>query len=84
MLVRAIVDHVPPIFGQKSFKEVANNYQGSSSFKKSMLHLDQSLRNVADAHLHTHIRQRESLPSQTQVYFAQDLDVLLAEILRLA
>jgi hypothetical protein len=30
MLVRGIVDHVPPIFNCKSFGEVANNYPGSS------------------------------------------------------
>jgi hypothetical protein len=32
MLVRAIVDHVPPIFNAKTFTEVANKYAGSSSF----------------------------------------------------
>ena len=29
MLTRAILDHVPPLFGYKSFIEVANNYSGN-------------------------------------------------------
>jgi hypothetical protein len=83
MLVRAIVDHVPPIFEQQSFAHVANNYAGAKSFKGSMQHLDASLRNIADAHLHVYVRPREVLPTFTQVDFRADLDVLLAEVIRL-
>lgn len=42
MLTRALIDHVPPIFGCKTFSEVANNYKGTKSFKESMEHLDKS------------------------------------------
>jgi len=84
MLGRAILDHVPPIFGSKSFSEVANNYSsGSKSFKQSMEHLENSLRKIADAYLHVQIRKSEVLPNRTQVNFSSDLDVLLAEIVRL-
>jgi hypothetical protein len=83
MLVRAIVDHVPPVFGCTSFAEVANNYAGAYSFKKSMQNLNSSLRNIADAHLHVQIRRSESIPTAVQVNFSADLDVLLAEVLRL-
>ena len=83
MLVRSIVDHVPPLLGSKSFPEVANNYRGASSFKKSMQNLDRSLRNIADAYLHVQIRSKESVPTPVQVNFCADLDVLLAEIIRL-
>jgi hypothetical protein len=82
-LTRALLDHVPPIFGVASFAEVANNYRGSKSFRESMQHLEKSARNIGDAHLHTQIRRRETLPSATQVNFGNDLDVLLAEIVRL-
>ena len=82
MLVRAIVDHVPPIFSCKNFDEVANNYSGSKSFKGSMQHLNNSLRNIADSHLHQQIRQSEVLPAYSQVDFSADLDVLLAEVVR--
>jgi hypothetical protein len=83
MLVRGITDHVPPIFGSKKFSEVANNYAGAQSFRGSMKHLDGSLRNIADAHLHVHIRKAEVLPTQAQLSFQADLDVLLSEIVRL-
>lgn len=82
MLVRAILDHVPPILGKQSFSDVANNYSGPNSFKKSMQNLQLSLRNIADAHLHLPIRQKEVLPTGQQVDFHKDLDVLLGEIVR--
>jgi hypothetical protein len=82
LLVRAILDHVPPIFGYNTFAEVANNYS-TRSFKDSMLHLENSSRKIADSYLHTKIRSKESLPSKTQVNFSNDVDVLLAEIVRI-
>lgn len=82
-LTRALLDHVPPIFGFSSFTEVARNYSGGKSFRDSMQHLEKSARKIGDANLHTQIRRRESLPTPTQVNFANDLDVLLAEILRI-
>lgn len=83
MLTRALLDHVPPIFGFNTFAEVANSYKGSRSFKDSMLHLDNSCRKIADAHLHVPIQKKEVLPSKTQVNFTNDVDVLLAEIIRI-
>lgn len=80
MLGRAIIDHIPPIFGMKSFSEVANNY-GSKSVKKNLTHLNDSMRNISDGILHSPIRRNESLPNATQVNFSQDLDVLLGEII---
>jgi len=81
-LIRALLDHVPPVFGKGSFTQVANNY-GRKSFKKNTLHLENSARNIADDHLHRQIGQRESLPTFQQVNFFTDLDVLLAEIIRI-
>jgi hypothetical protein len=82
MLTRAIIDHVPPVFGYSTFLEVANNCKGTSSFKKSMQHLENSSRNIANQHLHGQIRKSETVPTLAQVNFANDLDVLLAEIVR--
>ncbi len=82
MLTRALLDHVPPIFGYKSFSEVTNNYKSPRSFKESIEHLENSCRKIADTHLHAQIRNKEVLPNQTQVNFANDLDVLLSEIVR--
>ncbi|MBN2107640.1 MAG: hypothetical protein JW832_09440 [Deltaproteobacteria bacterium] len=83
MLCRTLIDHVPPIFNYKTFAEVTNNYKGTKSFKASMLHLQNSLRNVSDAYLHTCIRKKEVLPTFNQVDFRADIDVLLAEIIRI-
>lgn len=82
MLVRAVTDHVPPVFSCKTFAEVANNYPGAKSFRGSMQHLHGSLKNIADAHLHVQIRRAETLPNEAQVDFRADLDVLLAELVR--
>jgi len=82
MLVRAIIDHVPPILRCSTFKEVANNYKGTKSFSESMKHLDESMRKISDSILHTEIRKKEVLPTFVQVNFSADLDVLLGEIIR--
>jgi len=82
MLTRALLDHVPPLFGKSSFGEVANQY-GGSSFKGTMQHLDSASRKVADALLHQQIRKSETLPTAQQVDCGQQLDALLAEIVRI-
>lgn len=83
MLLRAIMDHIPPVFSQTNFAGVTAQY-GGQSFKKQMKALDEHLRNVADGHLHTQIRSRESLPNFNQVGFRSSLDALLAEIIRIS
>lgn len=83
MLVRAVVDHVPPIFNSKNFSEVANNYPAPRSFSDQMRHLDVSLRKIADTQLHQPVRKAEALPLAPQVDFRGALDVLLSEVVRL-
>jgi hypothetical protein len=83
-LVRNIIDHVPPIFGFKNFSEVANNYkEGGRSFKKLMLSLDTSARNIADSNIHLQVRQKEILPTNLQTDFTRELDCLLGEVIRI-
>ena len=82
-LTRAVVDHVPPVFDMRTFAEVANNYAGTRSFKECVRRLDETGRKIADAHLHTPIRESEALPTRVQVNFSNELDVLLAEVIRL-
>lgn len=81
-LVRTLLDHIPPIFGYTSFKEVANNYAGKS-LKRSFQNLENSSREISDALLHQTIRNRESLPTRVTVNFSNDLDVLLGEVARI-
>lgn len=81
MIVRSIIDHIPPIFGEMDFNKVISNY-GNKSFKESMKNLNKSSRKIADSYLHQQIRTKEILPNSNQVRFIQDLDVLLSEIVR--
>ena len=83
MLGRSIMNHVPRIFGFEKFNDVAAQY-GKQSFKNSMKHLNESLKNIADIYLHEPIRKKEVLPNATQVNFSQDMDVLLGEVVRKA
>lgn len=83
MLVRSILDHISPIFGCRTFSEIANNYNGGKSFKEATQRLENTSRKIADSYLHSQIRNSESLPNSTQVKFDSELDFLLAEIYRL-
>ncbi|RWO40429.1 MAG: hypothetical protein EOS11_19705 [Mesorhizobium sp.] len=78
-LVRAIIDHIPPIFGENSFAVAANKLPHSK--KKTFLNLQNSSRNIADSYLHQHIRRRENQPTATEVNFSQDLSVVLGEVI---
>ncbi len=82
LLLRAIIDHVPPIFGKNNFNEVTNQY-GTRSFKELMIRLEKSSRKISDSFLHTPIREKEVLPNKSQVNYTNDIDVLLAEIVRI-
>jgi hypothetical protein len=81
MITRTIINHIPPIFSCKNFTELTNNYNGGKSFKDLMFRLDESLRKIADNHLHKQITSSEVLPNFTQVNFIPEVDVLLSEII---
>ena len=80
---RAILDHIPPVFGASSFAEVANNYSGGRSFKDLALHLETVSRKVIDSLLHGQIRNSEALPTLAQVDVRQPLDTVLSEVVRI-
>ena len=83
MLTRAILDHIPPVFGHKSFTEVASNYGGGGrSFKDSAERLESHSRKVADRLLHMQIRNKELEPSMREVSFSAELESVLAELCR--
>ena len=81
-LLRMLLDHVPPIFGHTTFKEVANNFARRST-KESFDRLEKSSRDISNSLLHDRIRQSVDMPTRTRVNFSHDLDVLLGEICRL-
>jgi len=85
MLLRTILNRVPPVLRYGTFADVANSYgrsKSQKSFKASMQRLERSLRSIADMHLHSPIRSRENVPTAVQVDFAAELDVLIGEVIR--
>ena len=82
LLGRAIIDHVPPIFGHEKFNQVAAQH-GGKSIKKIFNKLNDILRSIADHHIHQIIRKKEVHPNKAQIDFKVELDKLLAEIIQI-
>lgn len=59
-LLRAIIDHVPPVFGKGNFKSVVEQYCWSVTDKKYMKRLE-DFRGQGDDALHRMIREREDI-----------------------
>lgn len=84
MIVRAILDHVPPVLGFTSFKALASSH-GGKSIKDALTALETMARKLADLHLHQPIRRAEVLPNEaTYAHFGGPLDVLLGEVVAAA
>jgi len=85
LLIRTILNHVPPIFSETRFDKVVENYKADGnarSFKKHLENLQESDRKVADGHAHSLIGKKEVLPNEIQIDCRSDLDILLAEIVK--
>ena len=78
-LSRAILDHCPPIFGQPNFESVIA-HATASSLRDIARRLDQSLKKIADHHIHKQIGKTESLPTEQEIGFSSDLNFLLGRI----
>ena len=82
LLMRAVLNYVPPIFGQETFEQVAA--ASGRSLKDSFETLEGGLRKVADFHTHRRIRTGDSYPSAAQVEpFKPQFELLLHEVIRL-
>jgi hypothetical protein len=81
MLVRALIDHVPPIFDVVTFAQLASYSGGSRSFKDA-IQRSGVLRAIADGLLHVQIRSSEVLPTANQVDCPNEVDAILGEIVR--
>jgi len=79
MLLRAIVDHIPPIFGKANFADVCSQH-GSRSFKSIMKPLNNTAKKIGDDYLHTQVSKKVLAVTKTQISFQPNLDVLLNEI----
>jgi hypothetical protein len=54
-LLRALLDHIPPLFGYPNFTQVVNNHSWTQAGKRYMKRLEE-FRNQADDALHTQIK----------------------------
>jgi hypothetical protein len=79
MLLRAILDHIPPIFNKKGFEDVCAQH-GGRSFKDIVRPLNETARKIGDDYLHTQVSKKVLAITKTQVSFQANLDTLLNEI----
>jgi len=80
LLMRTVLNHVPPIFGYKSFAEVTAN--SGKSLRENLEFLESGLRKLADLYAHQPIRKTEQYPTKGQVEpFRAHIEVLLHEVL---
>jgi len=79
MLLRAIMDHVPPIFACQNFDQVVSQTNGRS-FQPQLNRLNSQAKDVANRFLHAQIGSAEGLPRLPQVDFRSELDALLGEV----
>jgi len=65
LLIRAVMNHVPPIFGQTTFAAVVAH--ATRSIKPMLERLEKEARPIADLHTHYLIRAKEPLPTRIQI-----------------
>ncbi len=79
LLMRTVLNHVPPVFGHNTFEQVVAN--AGKSLKESFEHLEKGLRKIADFHTHKKIAAIESYPSPAQVEpFKPQFELLLQQV----
>jgi len=79
LLMRAVLNYVPPLFGQETFQQVVANI--GRSLKDSFDHLENGLRKIADFHTHRRIGPAELYPSPAQVEpFKPQFELLLQQV----
>jgi len=79
LLMRTVLNHVPPVFGYQAFEQVVAAQK--KSLKESFDHLENGLRKIADFHAHRRIGAFESYPSVAQVEpFKPQFELLLQQV----
>ena len=80
LLIRAVMNHIPPIFGFNTFTQVVTN--SGKSVKAVLSHLEDQARPIADLHTHILIRKKEQLPSKHQIEpYKPSFEILIQEII---
>ena len=80
LLLRAIMNHVPPVFGATTFSEVVAH--AGRSVKAILARLNEEARPIADLHTHFLMRATEHLPTKNQLEpYKAGFEVLMQEVL---
>jgi len=80
LLIRAIINHVPPIFGGRTFGQVV---AGSGRVKAILGQLEESARDIGDLHTHEIVDGYSSPPTKNQIEpYKPALEVWFKEIER--
>jgi hypothetical protein len=84
MLIRAIMDHIPPLLGFTNFQSIVAQYKSTGNAKSftSQMKILEEFKDAADSALHSQIRRRETLPEMIQFQKQTAVDFLLQEIVR--
>lgn len=80
VLLRMLIDHIPPIFNQPNFKAVIANWNGRSQqelFKKL-----EECKAISNIVVHAQISAKEILPNEQQVHFQHAIDTLIGEVIK--
>ena len=77
VMIRSLLDIVPPIFEKINFAQVVSNVSMSRSHKKQLETLQNSLRNYADGCIHIQINKAHPYPNKSNLNFSSDLSTLL-------
>lgn len=77
-LLRAVIDHVPPILGFQTFEQAASSYKWTKTDKKYMQRL-LDFKAQADDVMHRHISKRPDVITMHDVPYRAYLNALLAE-----
>lgn len=80
LLLRAIMNHIPPVFGATTFSEVVAH--AGRSVKAILARLNEEARPIADLHTHFLMRPTEHLPTKNQLEpYKASFEVLIQEVL---
>lgn len=69
ILARAVLNYIPPIFGQSNFRNIVSNHAVNPYTRKNdnLDTLEQGLRKIGDLHNHDMIKKTESIPTKNQI-----------------
>jgi hypothetical protein len=80
LLIRAVMNHTPPIFDIEKFSQVVAN--SGRSVKAVLSHLESQARPISDLHTHFLIRAKEQLPTKHQIEpYKPSFEILIQEII---